>query len=237
VRPLIPLLLLAATGAGAVAQNAPTPQNPNSGIVTAAAPSTVQVPQIVDPPAPDLAFTFQPLLRRDALLGLARWDRTLQGAFQLGTGAIGLAADAISHAQLGGFRPNLRTQGILDRSVGAAPQFSMNTLAKSLHMDQLQRQGMNLRLNSAYGSFKMSYREVFQAHANGLGGGVGQASAAATYTTPRFGAMMDFSAAAMMGTGSINSFMGGGFGTNAIGGYAPGHKQGTAPTVAIKLSF
>jgi hypothetical protein len=49
--------------------------------------------------------------------------------------------------------------------------------------------------------------------------------------------MFDFTAAALMGAGSINQILGSGFGTNSIGGFGPGRKPQTAPTVAIKLTF
>ena len=125
--------------------------------------------------------------------------------------------------------------------MGSSPHFTLDEMAKALRMDQLQRQGMNVNFNSGFGNFRIQYREVFNPNgrSNALGGGIGMASAAAMYTTPRFGSskLLDFSAAALMGTGSINQMLGSGFGTSAIGGNGPGRKPDTAPTLAIKLTF
>jgi len=98
---------------------------------------------------------------------------------------------------------------------------------------------MNVDMKSAFGNLNLIYREIFTGRPNTLGGGVGQASAAAMFTTPRFGSggKFDFSAAALMGTGSLNTLTGGGFGNSLIGGNGPGRKSQTSPTVAIKLTF
>jgi hypothetical protein len=176
------------------------------------------------------------IARRDALLGMAQWDHTLMGAFEMG-------------ARLAGFKftPMIPPRPVKGTSIlegpvrlsNPRPRISVDSLARTLRADQLQRQGMNLHMDSAYGNFKLTYREIFSGRANSLGGGLGQASAAATYTTPRFGAggLMDFSAAALMGTGSVNTLMGGGFGNSLIGGNGPGRKEQNAPTVALKLTF
>jgi hypothetical protein len=181
-------------------------------------------------------------LRRDAMLGLADWDHTLLGAFQLGARLIRLSVTAPIYSGpapdsvIARAHPQASTVVHFSAS---APHAPLDEIAKALKIDQLQRQGMNVRLNSPFGNFRLTYREVFGGRANSLGGGVGQASAAATFTTPRFGTggMFDFSAAALMGTGQINTFMGGGFGNNSIGGFGPGAHKQQAPTVALKLTF
>jgi hypothetical protein len=183
-----------------------------------------------------VAFLY-PIRQRDAILGLAAWDHTLYGAFQLGAQLLHLSAVPIT-PQVLSFRRTTTTTGRFSVT-GASPNLTLDEIAKALRMDQLQRQGMNVNFNSGLGAFRLQYREIFNGRSNSLGGGMGQASAAATYTSPRFGTgkLVDFSAAALMGTGSINSMLGNGFGTSAIGGNGPGHKSQTAPTVALKLTF
>ena len=175
------------------------------------------------------------IARRDALLGLAHWDHSLLGAFEFSARLVEIAKLAAVPAEARPFHPLPAPVARLSTS-GARP--SINSLIASLKLNQLQRQGMNLNMKSAYGSFRVQYREVFSGRPNGLGGGLGQASAAATYTTPRFGTnnMWDFSAAALMGSGSINTLLGSGFGNSAIGGNGPGRKS-DGPTVALKLTF
>lgn len=175
-------------------------------------------------------------LRRDAMLGLADWDHTLLGAFQLGERLFHLSVTAPMPAALAAIHPPVT--GVV-RFSASAPHDPLNEIAKALKIDQLQRQGMNLHMNSPFGNFRLQYREIFSGRANSLGGGLGQASAAATYTTPRFGAggMFDFSAAALMGTGSINTLLGSGFGSSTIGGFGPGARKQEGPTVALKLTF
>ncbi|MGB6686771.1 MAG: hypothetical protein WBE76_02910 [Terracidiphilus sp.] len=176
------------------------------------------------------------IARRDALLGLSAWDHTLRGAFELGARLILISREAASPADANAILPQ-RTIALRFSSSGSPT--SLASMVNAFRLDQLARNGMNVGLNSALGSFRVTYREIFSGRPNSLGGGVGQASAAATYTTPRFGGkgVMDFSAAALMGTGSINTLMGSGFGNSAIGGNGPGRKPQDAPTVAIKLTF
>ena len=180
---------------------------------------------------------FAPLTRRDALLGLTAWDHTLVGAFQLGASLLHLSTivpSALGHAPV---RPG---GAQVLRFYGSTPRVSLDQIAKALRIDQLERQGMNLNLKSTYGNFRLQYREIFNGRSNSLGGGVGLATAAAMYTSPQFGnsKLLDFSAAALIGTGSINQMLGSGFGTSVIGGNGPAlHKQAAAPTVAIKLTF
>jgi hypothetical protein len=182
-----------------------------------------------------------PLPRRDALLGLGRWDHTLLGAFQLGARLVRLSTVAyVAVLPPGPATIAPGASNVLRFSAfGPTPHASLDAIAKALKVDQLQRQGMNLRMNSPFGNFRLQYREIFNGRSNSIGGGVGQAAAAASWTTPRFGAggMFDFTAAALMGTGSINQLMGSGFGTNTIGGIGPAARKQDGPTVAIKLTF
>jgi hypothetical protein len=185
--------------------------------------------------APD-AQPANPGWRRDALLGMALWDHTLLGAFALGQHFTQLTASAAMSARAAA-APAASTAVL--RYSAPRSRVSIESIVNTLNINQIQRQGMNLRMSSPFGNFRLQYRELFNVRPNSLGGGLGQASAAATYTTPRFGAggLWDLSAAALMGTGSINQLLGNGFGSSLIGGNGPGRKSDTAPTVAIKLTF
>jgi hypothetical protein len=176
------------------------------------------------------------IARKDALLGLRAWDHTLQGAFELGKRLIQLSEKAALPV---GANAILPTRPLALRLSTSGSHASLASMMNAFRLDQLSRNGMNLGLNSVLGSFRLTYREIFSGRPNSLGGGFGQASAAATYSTPRFGSkgLMDFSAAALMGTGPVNTLLGGGFGNSIIGGNGPGRKPQNAPTVALKLTF
>jgi len=223
-------LVLLLAGRAALSAQAPAPESQSS--VLAGEPWS----GAGDPSQQPVILRTMP--RRDLILGLASWDHTLLGAFQLGARLFHLATIPAANGVPVFGRP--RTAGMGRFSVnGAGPHLSLDEIARALRIDQLERQGMNMNFNAGFGNFRIQYREVFSGRANSLGGGIGQASAAAIYTTPRFGSgkMFDFSAAALMGSGPMNQLLGRGFGTSAIGGNGPGHKSSTAPTVAIKLTF
>ena len=176
-------------------------------------------------------------MHRDALLGLAEWDHTLVGAFELGARLIHLSVAA---STTGVAQTHPPVTGVVRFSAyGSGSHAPLDEIAKALKIDQLQRQGMNFHLSSPFGNFRLQYREIFSGRSNSLGGGIGQAAAAATYTTPRFGAggKFDLSAAALMGTGSINQLLGSGFGSSVIGGNGPALRKNPGPTVALKLTF
>jgi hypothetical protein len=177
-----------------------------------------------------------PGARRDALLGLANWDHTLIGAFEFGARLFRSSEEAVIPVRVDSASAS-RKNAIRFSTSGS--HLTLTSLTEAVRLNQLTRSGMNLAMNSAYGSFRLTYREIFTGRPNSLGGGVGQASAAAMYTTPRFGSkgLIDFSAGALMGTGSVNTLMGGGFGNSLIGGNGPGRKSQDAPTVAFKLTF
>lgn len=176
--------------------------------------------------------------RWDVQLGLAGWDHSLEGAFELGARLMQLAGrrawPGAAVSPLPGRSSVLRLS-----AYGSPPKASLDAIAKALRIDQLERQGMNLHMSSPLGNFRLQYREVFTGRANSMGGGVGQAAAAASWTTPRFGTggLFDFTAAALMGTGSINQLLGNGFGSSVIGGNGPALRKNPGPTVAIKLTF
>jgi hypothetical protein len=103
------------------------------------------------------------------------------------------------------------------------------------NLNQLTRQGMNLRFNSPAGSFRLTYREVFGPRTNALGGGMGMGTAAATYTTSNVGGtLVNFSAAAFMG-GPPTTAMTGGFYNNSL--WTAGTQKHPAPTLSVRLTF
>ena len=231
---LLPVvLLLAMQGNGNTRAQSPQVQ-----------PSSAQVPPR-DSTAPDqnseqgtatpgaAGFATGRLARRDAALGLAGWDHTLLGAFELGERLLRKSAAA---------DPLVANSVAFVRKPFSVFSTSGSRSSPWIHVspiDQLSRNGMNVDMKSVFGNLNVVYREIFTGRPNTLGGGVGQASAAAMFTTPRFGSggKFDFSAAALMGTGSLNTLTGGGFGNSLIGGNGPGRKSQTSPTVAIKLTF
>ena len=174
---------------------------------------------------------------RDVLLGLAGWDHTLLGAFKLGARLLHLSSADLVPVRVS--RP-AQPVSVTGRFTTNGGRITINQLAQAWKIDQLQRSGMNMDMKSPYGTFRLTYREIFNGRStNALGGGVGQASAAAMFTTPRFGSggLWDFSAAALLGNGSINQLMSGGFGNNNIGGFGPHLRKSEGPTVAVKLTF
>lgn len=228
-------LALAAMGSGPVQAQVPAAQ-PSSAAVPLPHSATSSQASEPGPAIPGAAvFANGRLARRDAYLGLAGWDHTLLGAFEIGAKLLRqsatvdpLAANSIATVR----KPFAVFSASGSRSV-SSPRIRLSPI------DQLSRNGMNVDMKTAFGNFNVKYREIFAGRPNTLGGGVGQASAAAMFTTPRFGSggKFDFSAAALMGTGTLNTLTGGGFGNSLIGGNGPGRKSQTSPTVAIKLTF
>lgn len=233
------VLVVAALAAGAIGACAQAAGLNNMPIApeSAAHPDAVPSPPVLDPV--DSANLAQGA-HRDAAIGLAGWDHTLLGAFELGERLVRLADASVDSASATVLRPRPADPAAnLLRYSGSAGRPTLDSIAKALRIDQLQRQGMNLHMSSPFGNFRLTYREIFSGRANSLGGGVGQASAAATYTTPRFGSggLMDFSAAALMGNGPINQLLGSGFGSSLIGGNGPALRKSQGPTVAVKFTF
>lgn len=229
------VLALAVMGSRPVQAQAPAAQ-PSSAAVPLPDSTTSSQASEPGPAIPGAAgFAISRLVRRDASLGLAGWDHTLLGAFEIGAKLLRqsatvdpLAANSIATVR----KPFAVFSASGSRSV-SSPRIRVSPIG------QLSRNGMNVDMKSVFGNFNVTYREIFTGRHNTLGGGVGQASAAAMFTTPRFGSggKFDFSAAALLGAGPLNTLTGGGFGNSLIGGNGPGRKSQTSPTMAIKLTF
>ncbi len=159
------------------------------------------------------------------------WNQSLFEAFQPGC-SLGRFAEVNPRAGLpDAVSPQpARRAGAAFRasSVHPAPKFTVPTL------DQLTRQGMNLRFNSTAGTFRFTYREIFGGRGNSIGGGVGQATAAATYTTSNFrDTLVNLSASTFMGTPTRDML--GTFVNTPM--WTGGTAKHPAPTVSLRLTF
>jgi hypothetical protein len=231
------IFLLAMQGVGGVwAQEALPPAKPASAAIPLPDALTPQENAVQgNAPLGVASVGTGELIQRDAVLGLADWDHTLLGAFELGAKLLRRSAKA-DPLEANAFLPTWKSLAMFSTSGSHSRTPPSITLSP---LNQVYRSGMNVDMRSSFGNFNVTYREIFTGRPNTLGGGVGQASAAAMFTTPRFGSgrKFDFSAAALMGTCSINTLLGNGFGNSLIGGNGPGRKNQNSPTVAIKLTF
>jgi hypothetical protein len=104
-----------------------------------------------------------------------------------------------------------------------------------LKLDQLTRSDLGMYLKSSMGNSRFSYQDTFGVRRNGLGGGVGQGAAGATYNSSTFGnGMFNFSASTMLGSGpgsgSMRPMGGAGLGSPSAAGGAAAH-----PTASVSL--
>ncbi len=110
-----------------------------------------------------------------------------------------------------------------------------------LKLDQLTRGDLGMYLKSSVGSFRLSYRDALSARNNGMGGGVGQGSAGASFNSSTFGnGMFNFSANSMLGSGSTAGSSRGGFSSGSMSGRGhggPSNPGGTEkhPTASVSL--
>jgi hypothetical protein len=209
---------------------------------TAANPTENAIAPVASTP-PGITPTSQPGLNGLALLAPARpgtdpslvpWDRSAAGRFKPGSRGPQISAtgghltDTASLFQPSG-TPNALS-GLRGAGINGPPLLSMQKL------NQLNSQQMNLRFNSSAGSFRFTYREVFGARANSVGGGVGQGTAAATFSSTNFGgSLFNFSAAALMGAPAPGSVTGGFQNSPTV--FTGGTQKHPAPTVALRLTF
>lgn len=174
-----------------------------------------------------------PVPADDVVSRATQWNQSLFDAFQPG-------------GSLGRYTGTNRTAGLLEPLPPANPKPRPGAAfrASGAHppprvvlptLDQLTRQGMNLRFNSSAGTFRLTYREVFGARGNSLGGSMGQGTAAATYTTGNFGkSLVNFSASTFMG-GPPTLLMTGGYYNNSL--WTAGTQKHPSPTVSLRLTF
>lgn len=174
--------------------------------------------------------------------GSALWNHLLLDAFQLGmhSGSSGAgpaggmgngsapqpsAIPGRSGSAPGGTPANLdslfRMASALSGDLGAKRYGSMGTAFRILPaFNQLTRSGLNLPFSSSLGNFQLSYRDLFGAGSNTMGGkgGYGSPSASFNSTHMRTG-KIDFSVAASVSGGSMG-------GSSSFGGKAGGAMGG-----------
>lgn len=96
-------------------------------------------------------------------------------------------------------------------------------------------------LKSSVGSFRISYRDAFGARSNGMGGGVGQGSAGASFNSSTFGnGMFNLSATSTLGSGSMAGSSRGGFSSGSMSGSGhggPSNPSGTGKQPAASVSL
>ena len=203
--------------------------------------------------------------QRKASQGFSLWDRTLFDASQHGSGgrsshsyAMG-GEPAFTRAGLnpwGGEPDDLESlfqrtntssfdPGRGSGGAGSGMNGAHGSAPGDLKLDQLTRGNLGMYLKSSVGSFRLSYQDAFGARSNGLGGGVGQGSAGASFNSSTFGnGMFNFSATTMLGSGSTGGSSRGGFSAGSMNGQGHGgpsnpsgaQKQPTA-SVSLHLHF
>jgi hypothetical protein len=175
--------------------------------------------------------------------GSALWNHLLLDAFQLGIRSInssGTAGNGMNFnggpggaassggvgrtgAGPGGNSTSLdslfRMAGDLSSDLGAGKNGSIGTALRLLpKLNQLSRGGLNLPLNSSFGSFRLSYQNLFGGTGSPMGGRTGYGSPSASFnsTHMRTG-KIDFSTAA-----SVSSGFGMSAGISSFGGQSAG---------------
>jgi hypothetical protein len=197
--------------------------------------------------------------------GFSLWDRTPLDAAQHSGGARGSRSSALG-GKSGSSRIGLASWGAESGSVrtdlipwGGEPvdleSLFRGTSASSfghgrgsapgdLRLNQLTRGDLRMYLKSSAGSFRLSYQDAYRARSNGLGGGVGQGSAGASFYSPTFGnGIFNLSTTSMRGSGSPAVSSRGGFSGSMSGsGHGgPSNPGGTekhpAASVSLHLHF
>ncbi|MDR3777117.1 MAG: hypothetical protein P4K97_09490 [Terracidiphilus sp.] len=175
--------------------------------------------------------------------GSALWNHLLLDAFQLGmhtaspsahTGGMGsgsapqsVGMPARSGAAPGGTPANLdslfRMASTLSSDLGAGRYGSIDTALRILPaFSQMARSGLRLPFSSSLGNFQLSYRDLFGATSNTMGGRSGYGSPSASFNSTHLrSGKIDFSVAASVSGGSMG-------GSSSFGGKA-GSGMGSAP--------
>ena len=125
--------------------------------------------------------------------------------------------------------------------VGPGMNGAHGSVPGDLKLNQLTKGDLGMYLKSSVGSFHLSYRDALGARSNGMGGGVGQGSAGASFNSSIFGnGMFNLSANSMLGSGSTAGSSRGGFSSGSMGGQGhggPSNPSGTEkhPTASVSL--
>ncbi len=179
-----------------------------------------------------LLDAFQPSARSRGLSGLG------------GTGFLGAGSVTRSGFNLSGADSPGETRGDLASLFqgpggSRAPGFAnYATLPGApLQLDLLGRKPA-MRLSSPFGTFPLSYQEMFRPKTSAMGGGFGSGSA--TYTSTSFAnGMFKLSGTTMYGGHPMAGSFGAGAGSKSgfPGANQPGDQKHSGPSVALKLSF
>jgi hypothetical protein len=121
--------------------------------------------------------------------------------------------------------------------VGPGMNGAHGSMPGDLKLDQLTRGDRGMYLKSSMGNFRFSYRDALSARSNGMGGGVGQGSAGASFNSSTFGNGMFTT---MLGSGSTAGSSRGGFSSGSMSGRGhggPSNPGGTEkhPTASVSL--
>jgi hypothetical protein len=123
----------------------------------------------------------------------------------------------------------LGTASNLSRDLGAGKSGTLGTALGVLPaFNQLMRGGLNLPLNSSFGSFRLSYQNLLGGAGGAMGGRTGSGSPSASFTSSRKIGWVDFSAAASLSGGSITGGSGTSTGMSSFGGQAGGSMGGAS---------
>jgi hypothetical protein len=191
---------------------------------------------------------------RNASQGFSLWDRTLPDAIQQGGGAranrssvLGGEPDDLESLFQGASGTNAPSfgHGHGFGGVGSGMNGAHGSAPGDLKLDQPTRGNLGMYMKSSVGSFRLSYQDAISARSNGLGSGVGQGSAGATFNSSTFGnGMFNFSAISMLGSGSTAGSSRGGFSSGSMSGHGhggPSNPSGTekhpAASVSLHLHF
>jgi hypothetical protein len=117
----------------------------------------------------------------------------------------------------------LETSSNLSRDLGAGKSGTLGTALGVLPaFNQLMRGGLNLPLNSSFGSFRLSYQDLLGGAGGAIGSKTGFGSPSVSFSSSHKAGWIDFSAAASLSGGSITGGSGMSTGMSSFGGQAAG---------------
>jgi len=171
---------------------------------------------------------------RNVNQGFSLWDHSPLDAVQHGGGGRASRCSAMS-----GQPDDLQSlfKGTNAPGFGSGRGSGMNGVHGSapgdLKLNQLTRGDLGMYLKSSMGSFRLSYQEAFGSRSRGLGGGVGQGSAGASFNSSTFGnGIFNLSAISTLGYGSTAGSSRGGFSSGSMSG--AGHGGPSSPGGTVK---
>jgi hypothetical protein len=153
--------------------------------------------------------------------GSAEWNPFLNDAYRMG-----MRSSRFSSGGLGGHPANLESlfqmssklSQDLDKGLGAGNSGALGSALGVLpKLNQLERNGLKLPVDSPFGKFQFSYRDQLGQGPNAMGAGIGRGSAQASFnSTGLKDDMLHFSATAMFGGPGSGMGMGSGMGSSSF---------------------